>query len=131
MAITDPIADMLTRIRNAVAAKKPTVEIPASGLKKEIALMLVRHGFIRKFVIIDDNKQGIMKILLKYNQGVPAIQGITRVSTPGRRAYAPAKQMPKVLSGAGYHIISTSKGLKTDYECRQENVGGEIICRVW
>jgi len=131
MAVTDPIADMLTRIRNAVKAKKPTVEVPASGLKKEIALILQNYNFIRKFVIIEDGKQGVMKILLSYNAGQSVIQGLDRVSTPGRRVYAASKEMPKVLSGLGFAIVSTSKGVLTDHQCREQNVGGEILCKVW
>ena len=131
MAVTDPIADMLTRIRNAVKAKKPTVEVPASGLKKEIALILQHYNFIRKFVIVEDSKQGMMKILLSYNQGQSVIQGLDRVSTPGRRVYAASKEIPKVLSGLGFAIVSTSKGVLTDHQCREQNVGGEILCKVW
>jgi small subunit ribosomal protein S8 len=131
MAVTDPIADMLTRIRNAVKAKKPTVEVPASGLKKEIALILQHYNFIRKFVIVEDGKQGMMKILLSYNSGNSVIQGLDRVSTPGRRVYVSAKEMPKVLSGLGFAIVSTSHGVLTDHQCREKNVGGEVLCKVW
>ena len=131
MAMSDPIADMLTRIRNGVGVKKPVVEIPASKLKRDIAKILAEKGFIKKFVIVDDGKQGIMKVLLRYTNGEPAIQGIERVSRPSRRHYSSANELPKVLNGLGISIVSTSSGVKTDKECRSENVGGEIICNVW
>ena len=131
MAVSDPIADMLTRIRNAVKAEKATVEVPSSKLKKELALLLDKLGFIKKFVIIDDGKQGIIKILLNYNDGQPSIQGIERVSKPGRRIYHSAKEIPQVLNGLGFAFVSTSKGVLTDRECRESNVGGEVICKVW
>jgi small subunit ribosomal protein S8 len=129
--MSDPIADLLTRIRNASAARKPTVEIPASGLKVELAKVFEKHGFIKKFVVVDDGKQGMMKILLSYKEGEPVIQGIERVSTPGRRQYAGAEQMPRILDGLGYAVVSTSHGLLTDTECRRQNVGGEVICKIW
>lgn len=131
MAMSDPIADMLTRIRNGVGVKKPVVEIPASKLKRDIAKILAKKGFIKKFVIVDDGKQGIMKVLLRYTNGEPAIQGIERVSRPSRRHYSSANELPKVLNGLGISIVSTSSGVKTDKECRSENVGGEVICNVW
>ena len=131
MSMSDPIADLLTRIRNASAARKPTVEIPASGLKVELAKVFEKHGFIKKFVVVDDGKQGMMKILLSYKEGEPVIQGIERVSTPGRRQYAGAEQMPRILDGLGYAVVSTSHGLLTDTECRRQNVGGEVICKIW
>lgn len=129
--ITDPIGDMLTRIRNATKVGKRIVEMPSSNLRREVAKILVRRNFVQKFVIIDDGKQGIMKILLKYTDGEPAIQGIQRVSAPGRRDYARATGIPKVMNGLGIAIVSTSKGLLTDYEAREQHVGGEIICKVW
>ena len=128
---TDPIADLLTRIRNALMVGKRTVEVPASNLKREILKILVREGYVKKFVIVDDGKQGIMKILLKYQKTVPVIQGIQRVSTPGRRRYLKGKGVPTVLNGLGMAIISTSKGLLTDKEARTQNHGGEILCKVW
>jgi small subunit ribosomal protein S8 len=129
--ITDVVADMLTRIRNATSVKKKTVEIPASNIRREIAKILVRRNFASKFVIVDDGKQGVLKILLKYTNGESAIQGIERVSSPGSRAYAGNDRLPKVLNGLGMSIISTSKGLLTDHEARQQKIGGEIICKVW
>jgi small subunit ribosomal protein S8 len=122
---------MLTRIRNATKVGKRIVEMPSSKLRREVAKILVRRNFVQKFVIIDDGKQGIMKILLKYTDGEPAIQGIQRVSAPGRRDYARATGIPKVMNGLGIAIVSTSKGLLTDYEAREQHVGGEIICKVW
>jgi small subunit ribosomal protein S8 len=131
MSMSDPIADMLTRVRNAAKASKATVEVPASKLKKELALLLQKHGFIKKLVILEDGKQGIIKILLNYNDGESAIQGIERVSKPGRRIYNSAQEIPRVLNGLGYAIVSTSHGVLTDRECREKNVGGEVICKVW
>jgi len=131
MAMSDPIADMLTRIRNATSARKPVVEIPASKLKRDIAKILADKGFIKKFVIVDDGKQGIMKVLLRYTDGEPAIQGLERLSRPGRRYYAAADKMPKVLNGLGFAIVSTSQGVLTDHQCRTNNVGGEVICKIW
>jgi small subunit ribosomal protein S8 len=129
--ITDPIGDMLTRIRNATRVGKRVVEMPASNLRREVAKILVRRNFVQKFVIVDDGKQGVMKILLKYTDGQPAIQGIQKISAPGRRTYANVSHIPKVLNGLGMAIVSTSKGLLTDYEAREQNVGGEVICKVW
>ena len=128
---TDTIADMLTRIRNAVAAKAPVVDIPASNEKREIARVLQEKGFIKKFVVVEDGKQGILKILLRYTNGVPAIQGIQRVSRSGLRIYSDVAKLPRVRIGLGYAIISTSKGVMTDHEARKENVGGEVIAKVW
>jgi small subunit ribosomal protein S8 len=130
-AVTDPIGDMLTRIRNATRVGKRVVEMPASNQRREVAKILVRRNFVQKFVIVDDGKQGVLKILLKYTDGQPAIQGIQRVSAPGRRTYANVSRIPKVMNGLGLAIVSTSKGLLTDYEAREQNVGGEIICKVW
>ena len=129
--ITDPIGDMLTRIRNATRVGKRVVEMPASNLRREVAKILVRRNFVQKFVIVDDGKQGVMKILLKYTDGQPAIQGIQKISAPGRRTYANVSHIPKVMNGLGMAIVSTSKGLLTDYEAREQNVGGEVICKVW
>jgi small subunit ribosomal protein S8 len=129
--ITDPIADMLTRIRNAAAARLPVVNIPSSGLKQEIARVLKEKGFIKKYVVVEDGKQGIIKILLRYTNGVSAIQGIQRVSRPGLRRYTNAEKLPKVLNGLGYAILSTSQGVMTDHEARKQNVGGEVLCKVW
>ena len=129
--ITDPIADMLTRIRNASAAKLPVVNIPSSNLKQEIARVLKEKGFVKKYVVIEDGKQGIIKMLLRYTNGIPAIQGIQRVSRPGLRRYSNAEKLPKVLNGLGYAILSTSQGLMTDHEARKLGVGGEVLCKVW
>lgn len=127
----DPISDLLTRIRNAVMVSKPTVDIPASNLKREICRILQQEGFIKKFVVIDDGKQGIIKVLLSYKGSQPAIQGIQRVSTPGRRFYANADKLPRVLNGLGISIISTSLGLLTDRNARKAGQGGEVLCKVW
>ena len=130
-SINDPVSDMLTRIRNASMAGLRIVEMPASNLRREVAKILVKQNFVEKFVIVDDGKQGWMKILLRYTDGQPAIQGLERVSTPGRRSYAKSGGVPKVKSGLGIAIISTSKGVLTDYECRSQRVGGEVLCKVW
>jgi small subunit ribosomal protein S8 len=129
--LTDPIADMLTRIRNACSAKLPVVDVPASKLKQEIARVLKEKGFIKKCVVIEDGKQGIIKILLRYTNGIPAIQGIQRVSRPGLRRYSNVDKLPKVLNGLGYAILSTSCGVMTDHEARKQQVGGEVLCKVW
>jgi len=129
--ITDPIADMLTRIRNASAARLPVVNIPSSNLKQEIAKVLKEKGFIKKFVVVEDGKQGIIKMLLRYTNGISAIQGIQRLSRPGLRRYANVEKLPKVLNGLGYAIISTSQGVMTDHEARKLGVGGEVLCKVW
>lgn len=132
MTMTDPIADMLTRIRNANTVKHETVDVPASNIKKEIVRILLEEGFIRGYDVIEDEKQGIIRIQLKYGQaGEKVIQGIKRISKPGMRVYTNAHEIPKVLNGLGIAIISTSKGILTDKEARKENVGGEVICYVW
>ena len=130
--ITDTIADLLTRIRNASSAKHETVEVPASTMKKAIAQILVDEGYIKKFTVIEDGKQGIIKITLKYGEGKkPIISGLKRVSKPGLRIYSNVEDMPKVLKGLGIAIISTSKGVMTDRQARKENVGGEVLAFVW
>jgi small subunit ribosomal protein S8 len=130
--LTDQIADMFTRIRNAGAARKKTVTIPASGVKKEIARILHENRFIEKYAFVDDSKQGVIKILLRYDENLRSvIHGLRRVSTPGRRLYRKAADLPKVLNGMGIAIVSTSKGVMTDRECRKMNVGGEVIGSVW
>ena len=132
MQITDTIADLLTRIRNASSAKHETVEVPASNMKKDIAQILVDEGYIKKFTVIEDGKQGIIKITLKYGEGKkPIISGLKRVSKPGLRIYSNVEDMPKVLKGLGIAIISTSKGVMTDRQARKENVGGEVLAFVW
>jgi small subunit ribosomal protein S8 len=132
MKITDPIADFLTRIRNASSVGHKVVEIPGSNLKKEMTKILFEKGYILNYKFVDDNKQGTIKIALKYNPQTkePAITNLTRVSKSGLRKYAGASELPRVLNGLGIAIISTSKGLITDKEARTENVGGEILCYV-
>ncbi len=130
--MTDPIADMLTRIRNASSAKHESVEIPASNTKKELANMLLEEGFIKNVEFIDEGVQGTIKIDLKYGENDERIiSGIRRISKPGLRVYAKANDLPRVLGGLGVAIISTSKGLLTDKEARSQGVGGEVICYVW
>jgi small subunit ribosomal protein S8 len=130
--MTDQIADMFTRIRNAIQAKKRTVSLPASKLKKEITRILFENYFIAKYAFVDDGGQGVIKILLKYDDKMQnAIQGLKRVSTPGLRKYSCAASVPKVLSGMGISIVSTSKGVMPDTDCRKMNVGGEVIGKVW
>ena len=132
MTMTDPIADMLTRIRNANVVKHETVDVPASNMKKELARILLEEGFIRGYDVIEDGKQGIIRIQLKYGQtGERVISGIKRISKPGMRVYADKHEVPRVLNGLGISIISTSKGILTDKQARKENVGGEVICYVW
>ena len=128
---TDPIADYLTRVRNAQMARHKVVEIPASNIKKEITKILEEKGYILSHKFEDDGKQGIIKIALKYANNVPAIRKIERVSTPGLRKYCGADELPRVLNGLGIAIISTSKGVITDKEARNQNVGGELICYVY
>ncbi len=130
--MTDQIADMFTRIRNAIQAKKRTVSIPASSLKKEVTRLLFENHFVAKYAFVDDGGQGVIKILLKYDDKMQnAIQGLKRISTPGLRKYAAVSAVPKVMSGMGISIVSTSKGLMTDVDCKKLNVGGEVIGTVW
>lgn len=132
MHITDPIADMLTRIRNANSAKHDTVDIPASKMKKAIAQILVDEGYIKAYKIIDDDKQGVIRVSLKYGEGKSqVITGLRRVSKPGLRIYSNVEDMPKVMKGLGIAIISTSKGIMTDREARKQNVGGEVLAFIW
>ena len=132
MQITDPIADMLTRIRNANSAKHETVDIPASNMKKAIAEILNNEGYIKSYQIIEDGKQGVIRIALKYgNNKEKVISGLKRVSKPGLRIYAGAEELPRVLKGLGIAIISTSKGVMTDKEARKQNIGGEVLAFVW
>ena len=132
MTMTDPIADMLTRIRNANTVKHETVDVPASNMKKELSRILLEEGFIRGYDVIEDGKQGIIRIQLKYGQtGERVISGLKRISKPGMRVYADKHEVPRVLNGLGISIISTSKGILTDRQARKENVGGEVICYVW
>jgi len=132
MSVTDPIADMLTCIRNAIMAKKKEVTVPSSRMKVEIAKILKDEGFIKNFKVIDDNKQGLLQIWLKYTEdNKSVISGLERVSRPGCRIYCTKETLPIVMSGLGIAIISTSKGILTDKKCRELGVGGEIICKVW
>jgi small subunit ribosomal protein S8 len=131
MPVTDPIADFLTRVRNAAKAKKKYVEIPSSTLKKDLADILKKNSFINDYEIIEDNKQNVIKIQLKYVRGASAINGLERVSTPGLRVYAGKDKLPRVLNGLGMAVLSTSKGLLTDKQARIEAVGGEILCHIW
>ena len=132
MHITDPIADMLTRIRNANNAKHDTVDIPASNMKKAIAQILLDEGFIKSFNVVEDGKQGIIKIVLKYGENKSqVISGLRRVSKPGLRVYAGADELPRVLRGLGVAIVSTSKGVMTDKAARAAHVGGEVLAFIW
>ena len=132
MQISDVIADMLTRIRNANDAKHETVDIPASNLKKSIAEILLEEGYIKNYQIVEDGKQGIIRVTLKYAAGKQkVIHGLRRVSKPGLRIYSNCEDMPKVMNGLGIAIVSTSKGVMTDKKARQANVGGEILAFVW
>lgn len=132
MQITDTIADMLTRIRNASSAKHDSVDVPASKVKKAIAQILLDEGYITSFTVVDDGKQGIIRIELKYGPNkAQTITGIRRVSKPGLRIYTNVEDMPKVIRGLGIAILSTSKGIMTDKQARRENVGGEVLAFVW
>ena len=132
MNITDPIADMLTRIRNASNAKHDTVDVPASNMKKSLAQILLEEGYIKHFQLIDDGTQGVIRITLKYHASKEkVVTGLRRVSKPGLRVYAGAGELPKVLRGLGIAIISTSKGVMTDKKARELNVGGEVLAFIW
>ncbi len=132
MQITDTIADLLTRIRNASSAKHETVEIPASNIKKSIVQILADEGYIKRFTVTDDGKQGIIKVFLKYGEDKkPIITGLKRVSKPGLRIYSNVEDMPRVMKGLGIAIMSTSKGVMTDRQARKENVGGEVLAFIW
>lgn len=132
MVMTDPIADMLTRIRNANNAKHETVDIPASNIKKALAEILLEEGYIKGYNVIEDGRQGILRIQLKYVNGTErAITGLKRISKPGLRVYAKKDEIPRVLGGLGIAVLSTSKGIMTDKKARTEGVGGEVICYVW
>lgn len=131
MNITDPIADMLTRIRNANTQRHETVDVPSSKMKKAIAEILLEEGYIKSFEEIEDNTQGIIRITLKYVNKQKVITGLKRISKPGLRVYANKDQLPKVLGGLGIALISTSKGIMTDKKARQEGVGGEVLAFIW
>lgn len=132
MQVTDTIADLLTRIRNASAAKHDVVEIPASKMKTAIVQILFDEGYIRKFMVLEDGKQGVIKVFLKYTEDKSSvIKGLKRVSKPGLRIYSNVEDMPRVMKGLGIALISTSKGIMTDRRARKENVGGEVLAFVW
>ena len=130
--LTDPIADMLTRMRNTLLTKTEKVDIPASRLKVEIAKILKEEGFIKSYKIIKDKKQGMLRITLKYTpDNRPVITGLKRISKPGRRVYTGKAEIPKVMAGVGISILTTSKGILSDKECRREGIGGEVLCHIW
>jgi small subunit ribosomal protein S8 len=132
MAMSDPIADMLTRIRNAGKARHKSVDIPGSKLRTELARVLRNEGFIRNYKFLNDNKQGVLRIYLKYTQDqASVILGLQRVSRPSRRVYIKGKDIKPLLNGMGLRIISTSKGIMTDKQARQANIGGEVLCNIW
>ena len=132
MHITDTVADMLTRIRNANSAKHDTVDIPASNMKKAIARILLEEGYIKSYTVIEDGKQGVIRIVLKYGPNkTQVISGLRRVSKPGLRIYTSCEGMPRVMKGLGIAILSTSKGIMTDKEARKEKVGGEVLAFIW
>ena len=131
MAVTDPIADMLTRIRNANTARDKMVEVPSSKIKMELARILKDEGFIEDYEFVDDGKQGIIKIFLKYVGREKVISGLKRISKPGLRVYARRDEIPKVLGGLGIAVISTSKGIMTDKQARLAGIGGEVLCYIW
>ncbi|MGN0171677.1 MAG: 30S ribosomal protein S8 [Acutalibacteraceae bacterium] len=133
MQITDTIADMLTRIRNANAAKHDSVDIPASNMKKAIAQILVDEGYVKNYQVIEDGKQGVIRVTLKYEgpSRTPVLSGLKRVSKPGLRIYSSSEDMPKVMKGIGTAIVSTSSGVMTDKQARKQNVGGEVLAFVW
>ena len=132
MNTTDPIADMLTRIRNANSKKHKTVDVPASNMKKAIANILFKEGYIAAYEEINDNTQGVIRITLKYDEnGARVIDGLKRISKPGLRVYASKEELPQVINGLGIALISTSKGIKTDKEARQEGLGGEVLAYIW
>jgi small subunit ribosomal protein S8 len=132
MTMTDPIADYLTRVRNAVQGGKDRCDVPVSRLKLELSKILQEEGFIRTFKVIEEGTQGMLRLYLRFSaEGEPAIQGLERVSRPGRRVYRGVDELPKVRSGIGVAVISTSKGLMTDTQARDKRLGGEVMCRVW
>ena len=132
MHITDTVADMLTRIRNANSAKHDTVDIPASNMKKAIARILLEEGYIKSYTVVEDGKQGVIRIVLKYGPNkTQVISGLRRVSKPGLRIYSSCEDMPRVMKGLGIAILSTSKGIMTDKEARKEKVGGEVLAFIW
>ena len=131
MPVTDPIADFLIRIRNASKANKLRVDIPASKMKAGLAEILKNNGYIYDYQIVEDSKQNVITVVLKYTDGTPAISGMKKISKPGLRIYKRSTELPRVLNGLGTAVISTSKGLLTDKEARQQSVGGEVVCYIW
>ena len=132
MSMTDPVADMLTRVRNACRAGHKKVDLPASNLKKEVARILLEQGYLDKVYFVDDGRQGMLRLYIRYDrEGKPVIHGLQRVSKPGLRKFAGCQDMERVLNGLGIAIVTTSRGVMTDHECRREGVGGEILCQVW
>jgi small subunit ribosomal protein S8 len=132
MSVSDPVADFLTCIRNAIGAKHRKLDVPSSNMKTELAKVLLRERFINNFKTIEDSKQGLLRIYLKYtNDETPVITGIKRVSKPGRRVYVPKARIPRVMGGLGVSVVSTSRGLMTDREARDAGLGGELVCQVW
>ncbi len=131
MAVTDPISDFLTRIRNASKARKIKVEIPSSKMKAGLVEILKKNGYIYDYKIDEDSKQNVISVLLKYSDGEPAINGLKRISKPGLRIYKKSDELPRVLNGLGTAVISTSKGLLTEKEARRQDTGGEIVCYIW
>ncbi len=132
MSVSDPVADFLTCVRNAIRAKHRKVDVPASKLKTELARVLLRERYINNFKVIEDERQGMLRIYLKYTTGdASVITGLRRVSTPGRRVYLGKARLPKVMGGLGASIVSTSRGLMTDREAREAGLGGELVCQVW
>lgn len=130
-ATTDPISDLLTRIRNAVGANKRRVDIPSSKMKESIARILKEQKFINDYEVITDDKQNVLRVYLRYLNGQPSLTGLEKISKPGLRQYASADNLPRVLNGYGTAIISTSKGLMTEKQARKENIGGEVVCHIW
>jgi len=131
MSTTDPIADFFTRVRNATRAKHKRVDVPASNMKKAIAQIMLEEKFISSFTLLEDGKQGTLRIQLKYQGGRPVIAGLRRVSKPGLRMYRPAEELPRVLGGLGVAIVSTSQGVMTDHQARKQHVGGEVLAYIW
>ncbi len=131
MNTTDPIADYLTRVRNAIRARHKRVDIPASNVKRAMTKILVDQKFLSGYTEISDNKQGVLRVTLKYTEGINAISGLSRISKPGLRVYSAAEELPRVLNGMGVALISTSKGIMTEKEARANRMGGEVLCHVW
>jgi small subunit ribosomal protein S8 len=132
MSVSDPVADFLTCIRNAIGAKHRKVDVPSSNVKTELAKLLLRERFINNFKTIEDSRQGVLRIYLKYtNDETPVISGLKRVSKPGRRVYVGHARVPRVMGGLGVSVVSTSRGLMTDREAREAGLGGELVCQVW